>query len=74
MESELLLKFTGYFPDFLSALLRYAFMIFWTTFVETAVYSTVMQATSDVYDNNSGLTTAAKILALFRPDLDLSLR
>ena len=36
--------------------------------------TSVTQATSDVYDNNSGSTTAAKILALFSPDLDLSLR
>ena len=36
--------------------------------------TSVTQATSDVYDNNSGSTTAAKIFALFRPDLDLSLR
>ena len=36
--------------------------------------TSVTQAMSDVYDNNSGSITAAKILALFRPDLDLSLR
>ena len=35
MDSELLLKFIGYFPDYLSAL---SHTLFWTTFVETAVY------------------------------------
>ena len=31
MNSELLLKFTGYFPDYLSALSRMlAFTLFWT--------------------------------------------
>ena len=38
MDSELLLKFTEYFPDYLSALLRTLLSFFWTTFVETAVY------------------------------------
>ena len=40
MDSELLLKFIGYFPDYLSALSRtlLRFFFFWTTFVETAVY------------------------------------
>ena len=39
MDSELLtclLKFIEYFPDYLSAL---SCTLFWTTFVETAVYS-----------------------------------
>ena len=38
MDSELLLKFIGYFPDYLSALSRTLSRLFWTTFVETAVY------------------------------------
>ena len=39
MESELLLKFIEYFPDYLLALSRTLLRIFfWTTFVETAVY------------------------------------
>ena len=38
MDSELLLKFTGYFPDNLSALSRTLLRFLWTTFVETAVY------------------------------------
>ena len=37
MDSELLLKFIGYFPDYLSALLHTLLWFFWTTFVETAV-------------------------------------
>ena len=42
MDSELLtclLKFIEYFPDYLSALSRTLLRFFWTTFVETAVYS-----------------------------------
>ena len=39
MDSELLLKFIGYFPDYLSALSRRLLGFFWTTLVETAVYS-----------------------------------
>ena len=39
MDSELLLKFIGYFPDYLSALSRtFLLFFFWITFVETAVY------------------------------------
>ena len=38
MDAELLLKFNGYFPDYLSALLRTLLRFFCTTFVETAVY------------------------------------
>ena len=38
MDSELLSKFTGHFPDYLSALSRTLLRFFWTTFVETAVY------------------------------------
>ena len=36
--------------------------------------TSVTQVTSDEYDNNSGSTIAAKILAMFREDLDLSPR
>ena len=36
MDSEILLKFIGYFPDHLSALLR---TLFRTTFVKIAVFS-----------------------------------
>ena len=39
MDSELLLKFIGYFSDFPSALSRTLLRFFWTTFVETAVYT-----------------------------------
>ena len=38
MDSELLLKFIGYFPDHLSALSRALLRFFWPTFVETAVW------------------------------------
>ena len=38
MDFELLLIFIGYFPGYLSALLRTLLRLFWTTFVETAVY------------------------------------
>ena len=38
MDSELLLKFIGYFPDYLLALSRTLLHSFRTTFVETAVY------------------------------------
>ena len=34
-----LLKFIEYFPDYLSALSRTLLRFFWTTFVETAVYT-----------------------------------
>ena len=37
MDSELLLKFTEYFPDCLSALSYMLLRFSWTTFVETAV-------------------------------------
>ena len=40
MDSELLLKFIGYFPDYLSALSRTLLRFFWTTVFETAVYPT----------------------------------
>ena len=43
MDSDLLtglLKFIGYFPDYLSALSRTLLRFSWTTFVETAVYLT----------------------------------
>ena len=36
MDSELLLKFIGYFPDYLPGLSRTLLRLFWTTFVETA--------------------------------------
>ena len=39
MDSELLLKFSGYFPDYLSALSRTLLHFFWKTFVETAEYA-----------------------------------
>ena len=38
MDSELLLKFIGYFPDYLSVLSRTLLRFVWTTFFETAVY------------------------------------
>ena len=44
MDSDLLtclLKFIEYFPDYLSALSRTLLRFFWTTFVETAVYTVV---------------------------------
>ena len=47
MDSELLtclLKFIEYFPDHLSALSHTLLRFFWTTFVETAVYSTSIQS------------------------------
>ena len=37
MDSELLLKFIEYFPDYLSALSRTLLRLVWTTFLETAV-------------------------------------
>ena len=43
-DSELLLKFIGYFPDYLSALSCWLLRFFWTTFVETAVYELVCLA------------------------------
>ena len=39
MDSELLSKFIGYNPDYLSALLRTLLHLFGEPFVETAVYS-----------------------------------
>ena len=39
MYCELLLKFIGYLPDYLLALSRTLLRFYWTTFVETAVYS-----------------------------------
>ena len=39
MDSALLLKFIGYFPDYLSALSHTLLRFFWTTIVETAVYT-----------------------------------
>ena len=49
MDSELLLKFIGYFPDYLSALSRTLLRLFffWTTFVETAVCVSQMIGASD---------------------------
>ena len=38
MDSELLLAFIGYFPDYLSAWSLTLLRSFWTFFVETAVY------------------------------------
>ena len=38
MDSELSLKFIGYFPDYLSALSGTLLPFLWTTFVETAVF------------------------------------
>ena len=38
MYSEVLLKFIGYFPDYVSALSRTLIRFFWTTFDETAVW------------------------------------
>ena len=37
MDSELLLKFIWYFSDLPCDIITYAFTLFWTTFVETAV-------------------------------------
>ena len=39
MDSELLLKFIGYFPDYLSALSRVLLRIFGQPFVETAAFT-----------------------------------
>ena len=36
MDSEPLLKFIGYFPDYLSAWSRTLLRLFWTIFAETA--------------------------------------
>ena len=43
MDSELSLKFIGYFPDYLSTLSRTSLRYVWTTFVETAVYEYVFE-------------------------------
>ena len=44
MDSELLLKFIGRFPEYLLALLHTLLCFcFWTTFVETAVHKTQQQ-------------------------------
>ena len=40
MDSELLLKFIRYFPDYLSALSHTPLHFFWRSFVETAVFNT----------------------------------
>ena len=40
MDSELLLKFIGYFPDYLSLTLL---CFFWTTLVEIAVYGLLVK-------------------------------
>ena len=42
MESELLLKFIGDFPDNLSAMSRMLLRFFWTTFVVRAVFVTAV--------------------------------
>ena len=39
MDAELFMKFIGYFPGYLTALLRTLVRFFGTTFVETAVYN-----------------------------------
>ena len=39
MDSEVLLKFIEYFPDYFSALSCMLLGFSWTTFVETAVYT-----------------------------------
>ena len=39
MDSELLLKFTEYFPDYLSALSRVLFRFFGQPLIEAAAYS-----------------------------------
>ena len=39
MDSELLLKFIEYFPDYLSTLSRTLLRFSWTTFVKTAVHN-----------------------------------
>ena len=49
MDSELLLKFIGYFPDYLWALPRTLLPVFWTTFVETAVYLYFIYAASRLF-------------------------
>ena len=42
MDSELLSKFIGYFPDYLSVLsCTLLHFLFWTTFAETTVYEAV---------------------------------
>ena len=38
MDSEFLLKFIGYFPEYRSIMSRTLLRFFWATFVETAVY------------------------------------
>ena len=50
MDSELLLKFIGYFPAYLSALSRTFLRCFWTTFVETAVWVRQVNARSVPYE------------------------
>ena len=47
MHSELLLKFIGYFSDYLFALSLTFLRLFWTTFVEIAAF----ESTKHVYNN-----------------------
>ena len=49
MDSELLLKVIGYFPDYLSALPRTLLRCFWTTFVETDVRLVNRSLVEDIY-------------------------
>ena len=70
MDSELLLKFIGYFQDYL-----FFFFFFWTTFVETAVnksvHSTVKSFDRDTRPSEQIFSYATWLRGRYRKGKDL---
>ena len=62
MDSELLLKFFGYFPDYLSALSRTLLRFCWTTFVETAVFRVIVLPTASFRKSVTSLAASLTFL------------
>ena len=68
MDSELLLKFIEYFPDYLSVLSRTPLRCFWTTFVETAVLLYISLLTLIVLTCSFLVTDYCSFLASMKRD------
>ena len=58
MDSKLLLKFIGYFPEYLSALSRTLLRFFWTTFAETAVFFRSVRMGKEEYLQTSSVCSS----------------
>ena len=66
IDSELLLKFIEYFPDYLSVLSR---TLFWTTFDETAVFRFLLQRSIIIFPKQHALQSNLKFASGIMEDI-----